>query len=164
MPCLILDSSVLASLSGAGVLARLQDLYCPVYVPEGVRFEVVERGCGWKEVKLAQQAILDGDWLITRPCENLEFVAQLRKRLDRGESEVIALALETGCLAAIDEKKGRQVAGLSGLRPIGSFGLLLQMKKVGVIPAVKPCIDWMTDNGFRCSLEIVRRVLREANE
>jgi len=164
MPCLVMDSSVLASLSGAGALEGLRDLFCPIFVPEGVRFEIVEKGSEWEEAEFAQQAIIEGHWLLTRRCRNRKKVEQLKNRLDLGESEVIALAIEIGCLAAIDEKKGRKLAIQAGLRPIGSLGLLLLMKKAGIIPMVKTGIDLMLANGFRCSPDLISKILREADE
>lgn len=164
MSCLVVDSSVLVTLSSVGVLSKLRCLFSPVLVPEVVQLGVVDRGSGWREALEAQDEIRKGDWLITRSCVNGMVVDKLRNRLDLGESEVIALAMETGCSAAIDERKGRRIAVESGLQPVGSVGLILSMKKVGLISLVKPYLDSMLDGDFRCSPEIVNEILGAANE
>jgi predicted nucleic acid-binding protein len=59
--------------------------------------------------------------------------------LDRGEAEVIQLALELRISrVCLDELKGRRAARALGLQVTGALGLIGRAKEIGVIPAVSP--------------------------
>jgi len=56
----------------------------------------------------------------------MAFVKVLRRELDKGESEAIALALQAQAdWTLLDEKEGRRVAKSLGLRVTGVLGILL---------------------------------------
>lgn len=58
--------------------------------------------------------------------------------LDRGEAEVIGLALEVKAnMVLIDELSGKKVAGSFDLNIIGSAGILVKAKKIHKINAVR---------------------------
>ncbi len=66
-------------------------------------------------------------------------VTALRRDLDLGESETIALALELGSdLVLIDEREGRRHAQRHGLRTLGVVGMLIEAKARGFIDRVEP--------------------------
>jgi predicted nucleic acid-binding protein len=77
-----------------------------------------------------------------------------------------ALALEIhadGVL--IDEAHGRAVAIGLGMVPIGVLGILVRVKKHGLLPAVAPVIDsLLTRARFRMADELVQTALRLAGE
>jgi len=164
MKWLVVDSSVLASLSGIGVLSLLPEMFFPIFLPEAVRLEVVDDGEGWLIAKEAQEQILDGSWLVTRECGFKEKVRFFRNRLDPGESEVIALAKETKCVAAIDERKGRKVAEQEGVRVTGSVAILLLAKSRGLLKQIKPLVFQLVANGFRASPALIEKILHDARE
>ena len=89
----------------------------------------------------------------------------MRVQLDEGEAEVIQLAKEARATTVIiDEKKGRRVAKSLGLRVRGTLGILLELKKRGLIKLVKPVIDEMLKEGYYLSSELIAEVLRAAGE
>jgi predicted nucleic acid-binding protein len=91
---------------------------------------------------------------------------RLKRTLDPGESEAIALAIEIGAEAVlIDEADGRAVATALGLKPRGVLGILVDAKKLGLIPEVAPLIVQLRDRiQFRMSSELIRDILHASNE
>ena len=66
----------------------------------------------------------------------------MRQRLDPGEAEAIALALEIRPDALlIDETRGRVVERRLGLPLIGVLALLVRAKRTSMITAVRPLMD-----------------------
>ena len=64
----------------------------------------------------------------------------------------------------IDEKKGRKVAQINRIKTIGSVGVLIQAKKVGLIKHVKPSIDLIIASQIYMSSELINAVLAMADE
>ena len=57
-----------------------------------------------------------------------------KHELDYGESQAIILANEISAdYLIIDEKKARKIAQISGLKIIGTIGLLQKAKDIGII-------------------------------
>ena len=88
------------------------------------------------------------------------------ERLDEGESEAIALAIELGAdYLLMDEKQGRAVARQAGLKLIGVLGLAALGKRKGLVPSLAAVITELKERAsFRISAELEARILREAGE
>jgi uncharacterized protein len=93
-------------------------------------------------------------------------VAELRTRVNIGEAEAIALAVEVGASRLlIDERLGRQTAKDLGLKITGILGILLLAKRQNLIEAVKPIMDdLISQANFRISSQLYVDVLNEAGE
>ena len=93
-------------------------------------------------------------------------IEAMSNELDRGEAEVIALALELEAnQILIDERRGRLVAARLNLRYIGILGILVEAKSQGLIPAVKPLLDALIDRaGFWIAAPLYDSVLRQVEE
>lgn len=92
-------------------------------------------------------------------------VVKLLEDLGLGEAESIALALEEETkYLIINEYKGRMIADSYGLKIVGILGVLIQAKKNGIIPFVKPHIDKFVDIGFRLNKKLINRVLTSLEE
>ncbi|MEZ4644360.1 MAG: DUF3368 domain-containing protein [Chloroflexota bacterium] len=92
-------------------------------------------------------------------------VQLLLNDIDRGEAEAIVLALEKNVPdILIDDAKGRRVAQLNGLYPIGTVGVLLQAKQTGHIQAIKPLLDTLIANRIRISERLYQQSLQLAGE
>lgn len=64
----------------------------------------------------------------------------------------------------MDEKKGRRKLTQLGLAKIGTIGLLVKAKEIGLLAAIKPEIKILTETSFNLSKSIINTILRQANE
>lgn len=85
--------------------------------------------------------------------------------LGTGEAEAIVLALEQQpAMLLIDDLKARKLAKMKGLNIIGTLRMLLEAKKAGLIPALKPFTAELVSNGIRISPKIIEMILQAAQE
>lgn len=85
--------------------------------------------------------------------------------LGSGESQVLTLALERpGAVALLDDRLARVVARTLGIPFTGLLGVLLQAKRAGAIPAVRPHLDRLQTLGFRISKTTRAEALELAGE
>lgn len=85
--------------------------------------------------------------------------------LDSGESSSIALCLEKkNCLLIIDERKGRKVAQDLDIPIIGTLGILLEAKNLGLVYSLRPLLEEVLKTNFRISKQLLNVVLEQANE
>jgi len=103
----VINAGPLVAFSLAGHLHLLPRLFDDLLIPRAVYREVAIDGLG----RAGAADLCDSAW-ITRVVDAPEPDPLLVAELDRGEGEVIALANASGpCLAVIDEKRGRRIAG-----------------------------------------------------
>jgi predicted nucleic acid-binding protein len=105
-------------------------------------------------------------WVRRHTTQNKTLVKALRRDLDWGEAESIALALELDAtLLLLDEKEGRHIAERLGLHVVGVVGVLLEAKTKGVIDRMRPHLDALRQTaGFFLSESVYQRALVLANE
>ena len=85
--------------------------------------------------------------------------------LDVGEAAVIELALEQKIsLVCLDEIKGRRAASASGLRVVGSLGLLGKSKIAGLISEVRPFVREAQMSGIYYDEKLVEGFLSGLGE
>jgi len=79
---------------------------------------------------------------------DVALLALLRRDLDDGESEVIALAVEKQAkLVLLDESDARRTADLYGLSKTGIIGLLIRAKQEDHINSLKVELDRLLNQG-----------------
>ncbi|HHY95392.1 MAG TPA: DUF3368 domain-containing protein [Firmicutes bacterium] len=90
----------------------------------------------------------------------------LKQELGGGEAEAIVLSVETGAkLLLMDDLLGRETAQHLGLRCSGLLGVLIQAKRNGLIPAIRPLLDALRNvAGFRVAESLYMRVLEDEGE
>ena len=116
------NTSPLTNLLAIDRLQLLSKLYDTVAVPDAVFQEITMNS---DEVETSQGLITKDEfkslpWLEIKQADNRDLVKSLLLELDLGESEAIALSVETKAeLLLIDERKGRNVARQMGVNPIG---------------------------------------------
>lgn len=91
--------------------------------------------------------------------------APLVAHLGPGETQVLMLALETpGTIVVLDDALARRFAETRSIPLIGTLGLLLSAKRLGMIAAIEPLLDDLQALRFRLSLSTRTSVLMLAGE
>lgn len=162
MSAVISDTSVISNLLQIGHLDLLPRIYGEVFVPPSVVAEL-RRDLSAVE---AMGAILGSSWLKFHSPSDQAFVDSLKREVDAGEAEAIALAAELpSSLLLIDEKDGRAIARRLGIRISGLVGTLIRAKSRGLLAAVAPVLDALTTRTtFRVAPSLREDVLRLAGE
>lgn len=162
MDLVVSDSSTLIHLARIGQLSLLKLFFDTVTIPPAVWREVVEQGLG----KAGAFEVKQADWIkIISPTDNA-LVRLLRRELDDGEAEAIALAIERRAdLLIIDEAHARGIAELYGLKKTGVVGLLIRAKQEGHIDLLKVELDKLrVQAGFRIKQKLYDRALSVVGE
>jgi uncharacterized protein len=85
--------------------------------------------------------------------------------LGAGETEVLCLGLELhGAWLILDDARARAVARGLGLRMLGTAAALVEAKRAGLIPQVRPLLEALLAKGFRLDRNVYERILTAANE
>jgi hypothetical protein len=141
MALVISDSSTLIHLAAIDQLDLLKEFFEQVTVPPAVWREVVEQGegrAGAVEVAQARQA----GWISVAKPTDTALLRLLKRDLDDGEAEAIALTIEQEkALVLLDEADARETADLYDLPRTGAIGLLIRAKREGHIELLRPELD-----------------------
>jgi len=159
---IVSNTSPLTNLAAIGQFELLRQLYGEVHIPSGVWAELNAQGHRWP----GSDQVAAATWIQPHTVQNQTLVAALRRDLDLGEAESIALALELQAdLILLDEKEGRHAAQRLGLRPVGVVGVLLEAKANGLVEKVGPYLETLRQiAGFYLSESFYQSVLTLANE
>ena len=120
------NTGPIIALSQIGRLDLLPALFGRIFIPQAVRDELIQ----------CRAQVDAADWIEVDSISDTSTVDVLRERLDAGESEAIALAIQLNAdLVLIDEARGRRVADSRGLSYIGTLGLIVEAnhERVGAI-------------------------------
>lgn len=140
----------------------LHQLFGKIYIPQAVYDEAVTAG---REQGGAKQEVSAAGWIETVVVKDQLAVEVLLDELDRGEAETIVLARELNAAwVLMDEKKGRRKVSELGLDKIGTLGILLKAKQVGLLTQIRPEVEQLRRQGFSLSQRVVDAVLHQANE
>ncbi|MCF0216706.1 MAG: DUF3368 domain-containing protein [Fibrobacteraceae bacterium] len=126
------DTTPIITLLKIGRLDLLQQMYGSVKIPEAVFVELTQNPRFMNE----SETIRNCDFLQVTPVQNEAQVDLLQKAtgLDLGESEALALCLETRSdLLLMDEARGRMVAKQMGIALTGVVGIIAMAFKRGLI-------------------------------
>jgi hypothetical protein len=149
----------LASIERFDLLRRI---FGELIIAQAVYDEAVVAG---REVGSAKREVLAAGWIKTVHVKDRLAVEVLLDELDLGEAETIVLARELAAdWVLMDEKKGRRKLTQLGLQKIGTVGILLKAKQVGLITELRPELDLLRQRGFGVSQGVIEAVLRQANE
>lgn len=101
------NTSPISNLAKIRQLNLMQELYETVLIPVAVHEELLDERAGATIITAVQAAT----WLQCQPTQNQKLVTDLRSRINVGEAEAIALAVEVkASRLLIDERLGRQTA------------------------------------------------------
>jgi len=105
-------------------------------------------------------------WLKQVNLEDDKVARALRRELDDGEAEAIALALQLKIETILmDERDGRSIAKSMGLNPIGVIGVLIRAKQNGSINSIKDTLNKLKNEaGFYITDSLFQNILSEIGE
>lgn len=142
---IIADASCLIVLENIQELSLLHKLFGEVLITEEVKDEF---GFDLPE------------WLKVREVKDQSKKEILNLILDKGEASAIALALEIAeSVLIIDEKKGRRIAQESGLKIVGTLGLILKAKENNLIDSTEEILEKLENADFRISPTLKAKIL-----
>ncbi len=152
---------VIALVAATGSLEWLSRLYEFVWIPREVKAEIAAGGSCAPELVAIQTA---GD-VIKVQSASTAVPRVLINEIDLGEASVIHTALERRIgTVAIDEKAGRRIARLHGLKVTGSIGILVKAKQQGLVASLADCLQEMRKKGIWISEELIRQALVAVGE
>ena len=104
-------------------------------------------------------------WFELRQPTDKNYQSIIEASVDKGEASAIALAIELDdCLLIIDDLKGRKFAHQLGLTIIGTIGVIVDAKLVGIIPSVKPILAKIKSTNFRITEQLELLILKRVGE
>ena len=156
------NTSPLTNLAAINLFHLLQEMYGQILIADGVWAELNAYNQAWP----GSREVAAAAWIERLTPKNQPVVSTLRRDLDRGEAETIALALELGAdLVLLDERDGRYAAQRLGLKVVGVLGLLLEAKSKGYIEQVNPYLDALQQQaGFYIHEKLYQQVAKLAGE
>lgn len=155
------DTSPIRTLTHLSLMDLLRELFGEILIPPAVQAELSTPPGGLVTVEVSQW-----DFIRVESPTDQEQVDDFAARLDPGESEALALALERRADAVlIDERIGRAEAQRVGLAVIGTLGILVRAKERDLVDCVKPFVDQLQNElGFFISDSLRTEILRLAGE
>lgn len=155
---LVADCSALIALATCDALALLDQLFGTVVVPGTVYREAT---VGNKPEAEQLRVYLQGRVRALDP----ESTVLLDGFSDTGETEAMLLyrQLQADYLL-IDDRRGRRMARINNIQVIGSLGVLLSAKRAGIIAAVRPYMQRLSESDLYLSDALMSTVLEIAGE
>lgn len=158
---IVSNTTPLSELAKIDRLDLLQTLFTKILIPPAVYTELTTGN------HPATTAIPAATWIETRVVHQAERIEQLLQTpgLDRGECAAITLAQELNAdRLLMDERAGRRLAQQLGLPVIGTIGILLLAKQLGILNEIAPLLNDLIDQGKWMSSTFYRQVLQMADE
>ena len=103
-------------------------------------------------------------WLTVKTPADQALVAALKMLVDDGEAEAIALAHERGCWIILDDRQARSVGRRLGITIMGTVGMLVRAKRLGIIASLKALLSELQAQEFYLSKVLKEEALRLVNE
>lgn len=140
----------------------LHQIFGKIFIAQAVYDEAVVSG---REVGGAKNEVSAARWIETVSVKDRLAVDVLLDELDLGEAETIVLARELNAdWVLMDEKKGRRKLTQLGTSKMGTIGVLLKAKEIGLIPVLRPDVERLRRTGFSISQNVIDSVLQQVNE
>lgn len=159
----VCDTNVIIDFSKIGRLDLLKGVFGEVVIPDEVKDELLagmEDGPEDVEIKKAI-----GSWILVEKVKDQLALENLIIHIEKGESASIVLCKEINAdLLALNDLKARGIAHALGIKIIGTLGILLLSKDMGLIQEIKPLIDKLRKIGAYISDSLYNRVLKDAGE
>jgi predicted nucleic acid-binding protein len=156
----VVNASPLILLGKLNRLDLLERMAPTLHVPEGVIREVSAGGRQRDPAAAASVAWAQAYRHLDVPV--LPTVAHWD--LGAGESQVISLCLQNSALAVLDDGEARACARSHELPLIGTLGIILRARRLGLLPEARPLIDQLVAEGSFLDKALVDRELAKLGE
>jgi predicted nucleic acid-binding protein len=158
----ILDAEMVIGLAKGGVFHLLASVYARLYIPTGVRQEVVT-GQGLPGEAELLQAL--GVW-ITEVTPDPQAVQQLPATLSMADREVVAAAQAHQHIDHVltGDRRLYRLATDLGFTCLGTTEVVVLLKDCGLAAEVKPVLDRMRQRGYGIDDVRYEEALRAAGE
>ena len=158
------NTSPILNLAIIGELSLLRDQFGEVLIPEAVLEELQVKGNlpGSKDVRDAIKA----GWIRIETVKQDPLVRAMQRDLDKGEAEVIALAMQVNAeWVLMDERDGRKAAKSMKLKVVGVLGILLKAQREGRLRSLRQAMDRLREKaGFYVQADLYNAIIRESDE
>lgn len=142
------DTTALTSLIKAGMEHILARLFGEVRIPQEVAGELLRFHSSLP------------DWCLVYPAKEDPLFDSLRRAVDAGEVEAIALAVDLRAdFVLLDDKKGRRQAEALGLTCLALPALMVAAKRQGIITSVAEAFATLATKGRYAVAENTAAVL-----
>ena len=156
------NTSPILNLALIDRLSLMQEQFTTVTIPKGVLEElrVGENLPGSKKILEA----LDAKWLQVEDVQDSALLRILRRELDAGEAEAIALALKSGAnWVLLDESEARRIAKDLGLKVTGVLGIILRACRQKRIPSLRSEMERLREKaGFYIADHLFEDLLKQS--
>lgn len=155
------DTTPLSELAKIGRLDLLRDVYGRVIIPQ----EVFDEATAWNHPAVG--AIISANWIEIRTVANQQSLINLFTSTSLGIGECAAIFLAEELQATrllMDDLAARREAQSRNLPVIGTVGVILVAKSLGIIPVVKDLLDALIAHGARIGQQLYRDALNIAGE
>ena len=158
---IVCDAGPLIALASVAQLELLPALYRRIIIPEPVIAEIVQSGAG----RAGAVEVGSAGWMEVVPATGAADPL-LAAELGAGESAVVSTAVRLRApLVLIDERRARRIASrVYGLTVRGTAGILVEAKRRGLLPTIRPFLEDMTRRGYFLSSRLIETACHEAGE
>ena len=156
------NTSPILNLAVIDRLSLMREQFTTVAIPKGVLKElrVGENLPGSKKILDA----LEAKWLQVEEIQDTAMLRILKRELDAGEAEAIALAVETSAhWILLDESEARRIAKDLGLKVTGVLGILLRACRQKRIPSLRTEMERLREKaGFYIADQLFEDLLKQS--
>ncbi len=159
---IVSNTSPILNLAAIGEIALLQSLCGPILVPSAVEQEILRL-----QASRSRFAGVSLPAFVTvLAVQNAPLSEALKLQLHAVEAEAISLAVEQRATRLlVDEHHARLIATRLGVPTLGCLGILLDAKRRGLIPAIRPLLEKLeTQAGFWVGDALRARILASGSE
>jgi predicted nucleic acid-binding protein len=156
----VINASPVILLAKVGVIQLVPQLVQTLAIPQPVVTEIL----GYRKKDAAAKWLEESGKQFIRPPV-LEIKQLSSSGIGSGERAVISFATaNSGFIAVLDDFEARVIARRLGISTLGTVGVVLRLKRAGLISAAKPHLQQIRKVGGYMSDELFHEALRQVGE